>query len=503
MTETPSHTRLARNTALSLGAIGLLGAGRLIYNVVVGRRFGADALGEITLAINAAMFATLLVSGGWQASTARYLSQAIGRGEPAIADGIYRRTLLHNTAGGIVVAALAAAGLIVAPGVTLRARDAIIAGVIALAYNAYQHLKSAHYGFGMVDSYLRLESIASGAMLAGLAVVAATAARSALLVPVAAGYALFAVLSLIRLQRGRAPRPVARPLWREIQGFTLLAIIGTVASAGFLNLSPVFAGRYDSPRMLGVFSAALALVIPVYFVPRALSLALFPSIAYRYGEDRHDSVTRQLSDTGRALWIMLLLPVACAGVAARLILRWLFGDAYEDGALILTIMLGATYLSVVQIPYVTTLSGTDRRYYKVPVLASVAGFGLGVILWATLGPRHGAAGVAWGYLIGSVPQAAIPIAFAARTFGVAIGSVVARAAVVWAVVSVAVWQIDLGDTATALVAVLVVLGVYGALFGRDLGVFASAVSARRRGRDDAGDRAAHHPEVGRDRGDQQ
>lgn len=479
---TPSHVRLARNTALSLAAIGLLGAGRLIYTIVVGRRFGAATLGEATLAINAAMFATLLVSGGWQASTAKFVAQAIGRGEPGVAGGIYRRSLLHNTSGGFVVAALVAAALAIMPEVTLTARDAMLAGVIALSFNAYQHLKSAHYGFGFVESYLRLESVSSGVMLAALAVVAAASARDAILWPVAGGYALFAVLSAMRLRRGRAEaKPVPKALWREIQGFTVLAIIGTVASAGFLNLSPVFAGRYDSPRMLGVFSAALALVIPVYFVPRALSLALFPSIAYRYGEDRLDSVQRQLHETGRALWILLLPPVAAAAVAARLILRWFFGADYEDGALILTIMMGATYLSVVQIPYVTTLSGTERRYYKVPVLASVLGFALGLLLWVTLGARQGAAGVAWGYLIGSVPQAVIPIAFAVRTFGVRVASVVVRAAIVWGVVAVVVWLVDVETTAASLLAVLVVLAVYAVLFGRDLGVLATTVVARRRG----------------------
>lgn len=478
---TPSHIRLARNTALSLAAIGLLGAGRLLYTIVIGRRFDAAVLGRATLAINAAMFATLLVSGGWQASTAKYVAQAIGRGEPAVARGIYRRTLLHNTSGGMVVAAMVAAALAVAPGIDLTTRDAILAGVVALGFNAYQHLKSAQYGFGAVATYLRMESIASGLMIAGVVAVAVAGARAAVLVPVAGSYVVFSVLALAAGPRREEFAPVPRPLWREIQGFTLLAIIGTVASAGFLNLSPVFAGRYDNPQALGVFSAALALVMPVYFFPRALSLALFPSIAFRYGEARLDAVRSQLHQTGRALWIVLLAPVAVAAVASRVVLRWLFGDAYESGDLILTIMLGATYLSVVQIPYVTTLSGTDRRYFKVPALASVAGFAVGVILWVTLGARHGATGVAWGYLIGSVPQAAIPIAFAARTFGVRVWSTAVRAALVWAAVAAIVWrfQARLDRVGPAMLAAAATLVVYGVLFGRDV---AGIVAAARRSR---------------------
>lgn len=479
---TPSHVRLARNTALSLAAIGLLGAGRLLYNIVIGRRFDVATLGRATLAINAAMFATLLVSGGWQASTAKYLAQAIGRGEHDLAAGIYRRTLLHNTAGGIVVAIGLAGVLAIVPGFGLSTRDAILAGAIALAFNGYQHLKSAQYGFGRVDAYVRLEVAAQAVMLAGLAAVAIAGAPAAVLVPVAASYVVFAALALPRL-RPRTHAPVPAPLWREIQGFTLLAIIGTVASAGFLNLSPVFVGRYDSPEALGVFSAALALVLPVYFFPRALSLALFPSIAYRYGEERLDSVRAQLHQTGTALWVLLLAPVSVAAVASRVVLRILFGAQYQGGDLILTIMLGATYLSVVQIPYVTTLSGTDRRHFKVPALASLAGFGVGVALWVTLGARDGATGVAWGYLIGSVPQAVIPIAYAARTFGVSVAWVAARAAIVWGVVALIVWQVgdDLARTGPAIAAAAACLAVYAVLFGRDVLRIVASVRGRNAG----------------------
>lgn len=479
---TPSHVRLARNTALSLAAIGLLGAGRLLYTIVVGRRFDAATLGRATLAINAAMFATLLVSGGWQASTAKYVAQAIGRGDKAVARGIYRRTLLHNTAGGVVVAAIVAVALAVAPGIELSAPDALLAGAVALAFNAYQHLKSALYGFGSVAAYLRMESIASGLMIAGLGVVAVAGARAAVLIPVAGSYAIFSALAFAAGPRREQYAPVPRPLWREIQGFTLLAIAGTVASAGFLNVSPVFAGRYDSPEALGVFSAALALVLPVYFFPRALSLALFPSIAFRYGEERMDDVRRQLHRVGSALWVVLLAPVAVAAAASGLVLRVVFGSEYQSGALILTIMLGATYLSVVQIPYVTTLSGTDRRHYKIPVLASIAGFVIGVVVWVTLGARDGATGVAWGYLIGSVPQAAIPIVYASRTFGVSVASIAARALLVWGFVAAVVWRAgpDLARTCPALIAAAATLIVYAALFGRDVARIAGMVRRTRR-----------------------
>lgn len=462
--------RLARNTALSLVAIGLLGASRLLYNVVVGRRFGLRALGDVTLAVNAGMFASLLVSGGWQVTTARYVAQALGRGEPGQASTIFRRTLLHNTAGGLVAGGVLAAVLGRIPGVGLGARDVALAAVILFSYNSYQHLKAASYGFGRVGEYLLLELLSSGALLAGLAAVAVAHARPWLLVPAAGGYAIFSLLAFARLLPAAGPRsPIDKALWREIRGFTALAIVGTVASAGFLNLAPVFAGHYASRVEVGRFGAALAIVIPVYFLPRALSLALFPSIAFRHGQQRTDSVRRQLDVSGRTLAILLCAPTAVAAIVARPLLGILFGASYKPGADVLAILLAATYLSVVQIPYVTTLSGTERRWYKVPVIASVIGFAIGIVLWVVLGRAYGSVGIAWGYLIGSVPQAAIPIAFASRSFKVPIASVAVRSSIVWAAVLGA--RVLIGASpklSTSLVAAAAVLAIFAALFARDL-----------------------------------
>lgn len=509
--EAPAHLRLARNTALSLAAIGLLGASRLAYNVVAGRRFGAAALGEVTLAVNAAMFASLLVSGGWQAATAKYCARAIGAGRHAEAAAIWRRTLVHNTAGGVAIAAACAGVLRFAPGIDVAARDALLGGAIAFAVNGYQHAKASAYGFGLVAGALRYETAASVALVVALVGVAAADRRALLLAPVLAAPAVFSALSYRGVARhvrraGPAgaqpsgglpdpaatqppggPPPAAAPsgeppppapagsrldpaLWREIKGFSAMAIGGTLASAGFLNLSVVFAGRYDSKQALGWFAAALALVAPVYFVPRALSLALFPSVAFRFGADRGDAVRASLDRVGGALFAVLLAPVAVAAVGAPILLRLLFGEAYEPGADLLAVMLAAAYLSVVQIPYVTSLSAGERRWYRVPVLASAGGFALGLVLWTTLGPREGAIGVAWGYLIGSVPQAVIPIAYASRVFGVRVAGLGLRAGVVWAAVLAA--RLALGDRASDLGPVLAacgaVLAVYAVAFGAEV-----------------------------------
>jgi putative peptidoglycan lipid II flippase len=468
------HARVARNTALSLVAIGLLGASRLAYNVIVGRRFGAVALGRANIAINTALFASLLVSGGWGAACAKYLAQSIGRDLPGQAAAIYRRALRANLLGGAVIAGGMVAVLPhVIRGFTLRGRDLALAALVMFTYNAYTHLKGAYYGLGRVSTYVWNEIASDALLLAALGVVVAAGERGLVLLPMAVSYGFFSVAAAVHLRHAAGTAATIEP-WqrREISGFVVLAVIGTVASTGFLNISVTFAGRYASATAVGHFSAALALVIPVYFFPRALSLALFPSVAYRFGQQRVDSVSRQLEISTRGLIVLLLPPTAAVALLARFVLRTIYGGSYEAGASVLAVLLAATYLSVVPIPSVTSLSGTERRYVKVPVWSSVLGLAIGLALWVTLGPRYGAPGIAWGYLFGSVPQTAIPMWFAARAFGVRLGSLAMRAAVVWAAV-LGLWLwLDRPDRQAGLGASLVAVGIVGivylALFGRDV-----------------------------------
>lgn len=482
------HARVARNAALSLVAIGLLGASRLAYNVIVGRRFGAVTLGRANVAINTALFASLLVSGGWGAACAKYLAQAIGRGAPGEAAAVYRRAFRANLVGGAVVAGAMVALLPhVIEGFTLRGRDLVLAALIMVAYNSYTHLKGSYYGFGRVGAYLRNEIASDALLLASLGIVVALDRRGLVLLPMAVSYGAFSVAAAIQMRRAGVPAPLDPASWREIVGFVGLAVAGTVASTGFLNISVTFAGRYATPTAVGHFAAALGLVIPVYFVPRALSLALFPSVAYRFGQQRVDAVSRQLEVSTRGLIVVLLLPTAAAALLARYLLQAIYGPSYGAGASVLAILMAATYLSVVPIPSVTSLSGTERSYVKVPVWSSLLGLGIGLALWVTLGPRYGAPGVAWGYLIGSIPQTAIPMGFAARAFGVRLGSLAVRAGVVWGAV-LGLWLgLDALDRDASLGASFVAVGIVGvvflALFLRDLlGVLTDArMRATRRG----------------------
>jgi O-antigen/teichoic acid export membrane protein len=185
-----------------------------------------------------------------------------------------------------------------------------------------------------------------------------------------------------------------------------------------------------------------------------------------------DTVARQLDLTTHALVVFLLPPTAVVALAARPILRLVYGPGYDNAADVLAVLIAATYLSVVPIPSVTSLSGTKRRWFKVPAWSSVLGLGIGLVGWLTLGPRYGTIGIAWGYLIGSVPQSAIPMGFAARVLGVRFGWLALKATAAWgAVLGLALTMKPTepgagGDRIAAAIGVALI--VYLVLFARDL-----------------------------------
>lgn len=207
-----------------------------------------------------------------------------------------------------------------------------------------------------------------------------------------------------------------RPWWRAVGGYALVTTFGTASSAGFLQLSVIFALRAGGEHGAGLFAAALSLVTPAYLLPRAISVVLFPAMARAAG--RFDAARVRLHLTvGTQVLAAALLPLfALAAILAPSVLTLAYGRDYADGATTLVIMVWATWVSVASVPAVNALSSDTGRGYVIPAAASVAGFVVGLGWWFADGTSIES--VAWGYLAGSMVQSAVPMVRAARRYGV-------------------------------------------------------------------------------------
>jgi peptidoglycan biosynthesis protein MviN/MurJ (putative lipid II flippase) len=197
--------------------------------------------------------------------------------------------------------------------------------------------------------------------------------------------------------------------------FAAVTALGTVSSAGFLQLSQVFALRAGAAEA-GLFAAVMALVTPAYLLPRAISVVLFPAMARAVGREDRVAMQRQLV-IGTQILAAAMLPVfALVGMIATVLLTLVYTSSFAPAGPTFVVMVWATWVSIASVPAVNALSSDTGRAYFVPPIASVTGFVVGVGLWLTAGTSIEL--VAWGYLVGSVIQSAIPMVESWRRYGV-------------------------------------------------------------------------------------
>jgi O-antigen/teichoic acid export membrane protein len=415
---------VVRAGLLSMVGLVALGGTRLIHISLVTRATDQTNVGVVGTLIGLAMTASVFVPGGLASAASRFIPFYRGAGDGGVARRAYR---LLTTAGyacalglGCIVAVIAAAMIGVSPG------DAIAVGALTAVFSAYSVAKSAMFGFDRVVPYTWLEIAGSVVAIGSTVVVVATGSR-AYLAPLTIGYAVLMLGALVVLRPSRAdrgsqadsasagPRPRVNP--REITVYVGLASLGGLASAGLLQVLPAAARPFTTTTEVSYFVAAVALVAPLYFLPRALGMALFPAMAKAHGAGDVDAVRRHADTFTRALFV-LLAPLFAAGLLlAPEVLALVLGQEYANGAEVLRIILLATYASVVQVAAVNALSSGDG--VRIPVWSAVFGALVGVAAVVPLGHWFGATGVAVAYLIASTVGAAVPIAVVWRRFGLA------------------------------------------------------------------------------------
>lgn len=408
---------VVRTGALSMVGMAALGLTRLIHGSLVVRATDAQTYGRVGVLIAVATIASLLLPAGVSSALPKFVPFLHGRGDPRAARAAYRLLSRLGLVGAVVFGLAAAA--VAAAVLDLSVRDTAQLAALAIAFSLYSIDKAALYAYQRVPAYARLELVTSAlAVLATVVVVAA--GWPVYLAPLVLGYTAFAVGArlLLRDQVARAPRsggprqPVTGlgpvPL-AEVFGYVALACLGTLASQGFLQGTQLLAEAFATPTEVGYFAAAVTLVTPMYFLPRALSVALFPTMARAHGAGDVAAVRRHADLSTRALFVVLAPVFAAAILLAPEVLLLYGGSALTAGSGVLQFMLAATFLAVCAVAAVNTLSSGDGWQVRTPVASAVAGALTGLAVVALLGRPLGALGVGIGYLAGTAVTAGGPV----------------------------------------------------------------------------------------------
>ncbi|WP_020574961.1 lipopolysaccharide biosynthesis protein [Actinopolymorpha alba] len=412
--ERPSLTgRLVRGTLWSMLGIAALGLTRLIYTALVGRTSDPSRLAEINSQISLAFLATFATAAATGAGAAKFLPLTMARSGPAAASAV-RRTLTRWTvvATCAVVVLIGVLGRWLLPDAALP--DLVWVCALTAAYGAYSYSKSVLYGYHLPGRYAVLEVFSDAAILV-LALAAIWWLPDLLLAPLVIGYAAFAVAAARSTPRDR-PGPMPE-LGRELPGFVAYTALGIAAGQGFFQVSMVVARHAASGQDAGAYAAAMSLITPAFFLPRAMALAFFPAAAEAVGRDDTPALARHTDVVTRLLALTMLPAFALAAMLGGLALRLVFGPAYAGGGAVFAVLVLAVFLYVVAVPSVNVLSAHELALARIPPLASTVGVVAGTVVWLTLGSRLGAVGVAAGYLAGMLIQAGVPLVVAFHRLG--------------------------------------------------------------------------------------
>lgn len=465
--DTAPRPTLVRSGLLSVTALVALGLTRLVHGSLVSRATDQETYGRVGSLIALTTIASLLLPAGVASAAAKFIPFQHGRGDDAAAGAVHRFLSRLGLAGGLALGA--GAGVAAA---LIYHEDALQAAALCLAFSVYSVQKAALFGVGEVGAYARLE-LACGALSIAATVVVVSAGWTVYLLPLTLGYAVFSAAAWWRLRahRARAGGSV-RPLLREMLAFVALACLGTVCASGFLQGTQLLAGHFALPTEVAYFAAAVTLVAPAYFLPRALGMVLFPAMARAHGAGDLAGVRRQADVSTRAL-VVVLAPVFAAGLlVAREVLIAFGGSRYAAGAVVLQLILAATYLAVAQVAAVNALS--SGAHARIPVFSAVAGCAAGLAAVTVLGGPFGAVGVGLAYLLGTAITAAVPIGTVWRQHLMPWRGPVVRAVSVLAVALVAARLLDGaglsggGRTAADLAAAAAAVLAGGALLRPDL-----------------------------------
>ena len=400
----PLSTSIARRSIIStIGAV-TQGLVRFITSVLVGRVGGPTVLGAYTTAFSSAQLIILFGPTSIGSASSKFVSRARGSAKPdetrAVAAHLAKRALQS----GIALASLAFGFWVLLNhgGVV----DATALAILVLGLSGYSFTRGLQYGAGQVSRATAWD-IGTALIGVGGVVVALVAGFRGLviLLPLGAAYIAYGAAGWPWGARGR----LSAQLRREIDGFIAVGIIGTLASAGFLNLSVLTVRITEGVASAGQYGAALALATPPSLLAASFSLVLFPSLSEAWGRGDLRGLKERTNIALELLIATMVGLFGCLILVSGLAVHLVWGSTFDAAASILPILLLAVMMNTLGVACTNALTAGSQRGMLLSASSSVMGMLIGGLSWSILAPTLGAAGVALGYLLGTFLIMIVPI----------------------------------------------------------------------------------------------
>jgi O-antigen/teichoic acid export membrane protein len=402
---------------LSIVSLAIVGSVKILFNMIVGRSFGADSvevLGMSSVVLSLAFLITTLCSTGFMNIASKFISDALSKNDTTRARRIYG-IIVRDT----IIISLAAAAII---GLLSQELSAILnvdiayfalAVPIIIVGSLYYILRATFYAIGAVTPYFKLEILSDVAFFIILAGVMLLGLKWLILLPFAIMYLIFMSLSLVRINKSLAPNKtrLALPM-KEEYVFGGLSTLGTVMSVAVTYLGAIFVGAMLGAYSAGIFAAALTTANLALLIQSGFAQVLMPEIAFLWGAQKSEELRKDIMTWTMVLGLSAALFIGPMVILSKDLLSILFGADYLAGMNVVIIMLIGTYMLTVARTALLSLQSTDRLKLiaTVSAVATIAA----IISWVFLIPLWGIEGGAVGYLVACAFNSIIPLESARR-----------------------------------------------------------------------------------------
>ncbi len=392
-------------TILSLGSTFLLG---IVSSVLTARLLGVEGKGILTLAFLLPSLCISLTSLGQGSANAYFLR----RREVAVGPLLANSILVALAATVVCVAGVVALwpwlGHRVVPGVSVEIAALAMARVPLALITDY----SLYVLLGMQQVVrMNAASLAGQVSSIGMVVVALlvfqVGVRGAVIASLFGSLAcLLITLRALRDTIGRDAfhfRPDLRVL-RNSLSYGVREHVGNLAMFLAYRVDVFFVAAYGGAKAVGIYAIAVLLAEMFFYLPHAVSTALFPRVTGGTASDGAQATARTVRMTSGIVWIGALISLPLVEPLIRLG----FSDGFASAAPAFFALLPGVYamsLSKVMSPYFTGTLGRPGIVARTSLVAVAINIPLNFVLI----PRFGIVGAAAASSVAYVAHAAVSL----------------------------------------------------------------------------------------------
>ncbi len=379
------------------------GIATLTTNLLIGRLGGAPLLGLTQTAISTASLTSLVYPAPAAAAASRFVSASVATGDEG------KATAIATYLGRRVVFSIVCLTAAILGGSLLLGVDNVMVVIVSCVMTAGVSMRvfieGLHFGGGR-GRRLALWSASVAALgVIGSALLLVAGNRTVwVVVPVAIANVVFAIVTWPK----RTPTVLKRTERRRIRHFILLAMLGTIASSGFVQLTTIVANLVAGVAFAGEYAAGLTLTTPLAIVATAISATLFPALSAMHAGASAEVVQKRISEASSILAAVIGAAVCGMIVIAEPLVLIVWGQEYVNTWWILLFLLVGTLATTVAVPSVTALTSSSNKGMLISASSSLFGAITGVITWIFVIPMAGELGVVLGCAVATTVTGLIP-----------------------------------------------------------------------------------------------